>query len=86
MISYELYLLGLCFSVFVNFLRSIVTLLLLDVLLYSTLWKIKLVLGCWRQVVSVIIFFISVLSLALNLGTLVFCHFVKINILMLVYL
>ena len=44
-----------CFSVFVNFLRSIVTLLLLllllDVLLYSTLRKIKLVLGCYRQVV-----------------------------------
>ena len=32
------------------------------------------------------IFFISVLSVVLNLGTLVFCHFVKINILMLVYL
>ena len=30
--------------------------------------------------------FISVLSLALNLGTLVFCHFVKLNILMIVYL
>jgi len=30
--------------------------------------------------------FIIVISLALNLGTLVFCHFVKLNILMIVYL
>lgn len=30
--------------------------------------------------------FIIVISLVLNLGTLVFCHFVKLNILMIVYL